>query len=368
MVYFMNKWQRKYTVIALILLFVGPLVGLVQPIFTNSPVTAPLAQERIHSSWDVGTKSALEALSNQFFSENIFINPTANITGATMSKFTLQTNSYGFYVQKNLPYVVEFSIINSTLNTNAEGFNLLGSPSIYGNNVSISGPLMSNNYPTTTIDTPNLRLTNVNASQIQLKVTGGTFIWNHSTTSAVVLNGFTTALLDSDKITKGLWVEGSGIVTILNSVINGTIHETVKPTITCPTSYLVPFAFVFQPRIHVEINLGGVDNIRGPAYGLSYNLTIEKNGQLEQTLTNVLTNTYSLEIDTAATYELHLICKDKQGNVSTETIITILPQATLLWFILMLVIIAAAVVGAIAIFLWRKQRQWQKTSLVEIPA
>jgi len=364
----MNKWQRKYIVSAFILLFVGPLVGLLQPIVTNPVVIAPVAQERIHSSWNVNTKAALEALSNQFFSENIYINPSADITNATMSKFTLETTAYGFYVQKNSPYVVEFSIIDSTLNTNADGLNLEGSPSIYGRNVSISGPLMSNSYPTTTIDTPSLRFTNVNASQIQLKVAGGTFIWNHSKTSAVVLNGFTTALLDSDNITKGLWVEGSGIVTILNCIINGTIHETVDPILSGPTSYLVPFAFVFQPQIEVELNLGGSDNIRGPAYGLSYNLTIEKNGQPQPPINNILTNTYPLSIDTAATYTIHVICKDKQGNVSTETVITILPQATLLWFILMLVIIAAAVVGTIAIFMWRKQRQWQKTALVEIPA
>jgi hypothetical protein len=373
MVNFMKKWQRIYLASTIVLLFVGPLFGLfTQLTFTNPTVITPLTQTGIHSSYNAFSNSSLAALSNTIKSENIFIQPASgNIASVTVSNFTLEDSStYGIYVQKNAPYLVEFTIIDSELNTNADGFNLQGSPIITGTNVFVSGPLLSNNYPTTTIDSPVLKLNNFNASLIQLKVTSGTFIWNHSKTSSVVLNGFTTAILDSDNITTGLTIEGSTIVTIFNSQINGTIHESVKPILSPPkSSYLVPFAFVFQPQAQVAIALGGSDNIRGPDYPLSYNLSIEKNGIPQPKITGVLTDTYVLTIDTASTYTIHVTCQDMQGNIATDTAtITILPQADLLWFILMIVIIAAAVVGSIVILFMRKQRQWQKTALVEIPA
>ena len=370
----MKKWQRIYLASTIILLFIGPLFGIIQSFSTNPAQLNSLTQNTIYSKFiNVNTNATLAALSNTIQKEDIYINPSNNIADITVTNFALIGFNSCVYVQKNAPYLVDFSLVNATFYTdsvNDFGFNLQGSPSIRGTKVYISGPLMSNNYPSTTIDSPILKLNNVNASKIQLKVTSGTFIWNHSKTSSVVLNGFTTAILDSDTITTGLWIEGSTIVTIFNSQINGTIHESVKPILSPPkTSYIVPFAFVFQPQAQVAIALGGSDNIRGPDYPLSYNLSIEKNGIPQPKITGVLTDTYVLNIDTASTYTIHVTCQDMQGNIAIDTAtITILPQADLLWFILMIVIIVAAVVGSIVILFMRKQRQWQKTALVEIPA
>jgi hypothetical protein len=362
----MKKLQRIYVVSVMILVFIGPFFGFIQPIITKSPVITSLAQTGVHARYDATDNTSLAALSNTVQKENIFINPGSNIGSVTVSKLRLVGYNSCVYVVKQLPYLVEFSIIDSILHTATEGFNIQGSPTITGENVSISGPLMSNSYPTP-IDSPILKLNNVNASQIQLEVSGGTFSWNHSTTSAVYLNGFTTALLDSDNISKGLWVGDTGIVTIFNCVINAT-HETVAPTIPPLHSYTPAFAFVFQPHVQVNLIFGGLDNIRGPAYALNYTLIIYEGATYQRTITNIFTDTYLLTIDTAASYTIHVTCKDKQGNISNDAIITILPQASLLWLILMIVIIVAAAVATIAIFFWRKQRQWQKTSLVEIPA
>jgi len=369
MVILMNKWQRKCVASAILLLFFGPLFGLLQPISTNSAVTTPLAQGPIHSAYvSVGTTAALNALSNTILSDNLIIDPTEIMTGGILSNFTI-TGGNGFNVQNTSNYALEFSIMDSILITDlAGGFNMQGSPTITGTNLYIAGPLQSNSYPEGQIGSPILTFNNVTASKMQFHVTSGTFTWNNSETTSLILNGFTTAILDSDNITKGLWVDGPEIVYIFNCDINGTIHESVKPTISCPTYISVPYSYVFQPSVQVSIDLGGSDNIRGPAYGLIYTLTVYKNGIFQETIPNVLTDTYILTIETAANYQIHFTCEDQQGNVSTETIIDIIPTAQLLWFILMIVFIAAGAVGAIVIFYLWKQRQWQKTSLVEIPA
>ena len=369
MVSLMNKWQRKCVASTILLLFIGPLFGLLQPIFTNPGVTASLAQGTIHSTYvSIGTTSELNALSDTIVSDDVILDPTANITGAILSNFTLN-GGYGFNIQNTSNYALEFSVIDSIFNTDLnDGFNMRGSPTISGTNLYIAGPLQSNSYPGAQIGTPLLTLNNVTASKIQFRVTGGTFIWNNSETTSLILNGFTNTILNSDNITTGLWIEGPNIVYIFNTQINGTIHESVKPTISCPTHYSVPYSYVFQSQIQLEVALGGSDNIRGPAYGLIYTLNIYKNGMFQETIPNVLTDSYTLTIDTAASYEIRLTCEDQQGNVSTETLISIIPQPDLLWFILMLVIIAGAAVGTIALLYMRKQRQWQKTALVEIPA
>jgi len=409
----MNKWQRKCITSALILLFIGPLFGLLQPTLTNPPLTTTLPSGTIHSTFTVYYTSDVNDLSNTTLSDDLAIDPEyGNITGAIISNFTL-AGGYQCIIQNTSNNKVELSVINSIFNTNLDnGFNLKGSPSITGTNIFISGPLQSNSYPAQ-IGTPTLNLNNVNASKIQFHVSGGTFIWNHSQTTSLILNGFTTTilgsnkitgaltvissgtttiqhsqtasltlnsltgfsntLLDSDTITGDLTVLGDGIVTILHTQINGIINETGKPTISCPTThYVVPYAYVFQPKVSVDLNWGASDNIRGDGFDLSYNLTIFKSGQLLPVVSIPPTApgpiTHTLSIDTAATYEIHLVCEDGQGNVSSETLITILPQPNLLWFILMIVIIVAATVGAIVIFFMWKQRQWQKTALVEIPA
>jgi hypothetical protein len=369
MVSLMNTWQKKYVASAMLLLFLGPLFGLLQPLCTNSVMTTPLKPGSIYSTYvPIGTTSELNALSDTIVTDSVFVDPTANIIGAILSNFTIN-GGYSFNVYNTTAtYTVSFSIVDSIFNTEVDdGFNMRGSPTISGTNVYISGPLQSNSYPAQ-IGSPTLSFDNVNASKIQFHVSGGNFIWNHSQTTSLVLNGFTTAILDSDNITTGLWVEGSGIVYIFNTQINGTIHESVKPIISGKTHYSVPYSFVFQPQVQVKIDLGGHDNIRGPAYDLSYTLNIYKNGIFQETISNFLEDSYSLTMDTTASYEIRVTCEDQQGNVSTEAIISIIPQADLLWFILMIVFIAAGAVGAIAIFYLWKQRQWQKTSLVEIPA
>jgi len=364
----MKKWQRKCINSALILLFIAPLFGLFTTTLTSSLLSTPLASGRISAAYTVTTTSEINALSNTDLLDGLIIDPSVDVTGAIISNFNL-TGGYQILVQNTTPNVqLQFSIINSILNTNmADGFSIKGSPSITATNLFIAGPLQSNSYPAQ-IGTVSLTLNNVTASKMRFHVSGGTFVCNNSKITSLVLKGFTTAVLGSANITTGLWVEGAGIVYIFNTPINGTIHESVIPTISCPIHYSVPYSFVFQPQVQVELALGGSDNIRGPAYGLSYSLDIYKNGVLQLSVPNHVGNSYPLTIDTAASYEVRFTCHDTQGNVSTETIISIIPQADLLWFILMIVIIAGAAVGAILIFSMWKQRQWQKTALVEIPA
>jgi len=382
----MNKWQRKCVVSTILLLFIGPLFGLLQPISSNPGVPDPLAQGTIHSSYEqINTKTELNALSGTTKTDDMIIDPTEDITGATFSNFVLN-GGYSFTIQNSTSpsSVLEFSIRNSIFRTNLDdGFNMQGSPTISGTNLYIAGPLQSNSYPAQ-IGSPNLNFDNVTASAIYFHVTAGTFTCKNANTSSMILNGFptpicnnskisslklmdfTTAILDSDNITTVLWVVGPGLVYIFNSNIK-FINESIAPTISCPTHYSVPYSFVFQPQVQLEINLSSSDNIRGPAYGPNYTLNVYKNGVFSETITNV-TESYPFTIDTSSSYEIRVTCQDKQGNVSAETVITIIPQANLLWLILMIAIIAGAAVAAVLVFFMWKQRQWQKTALVEIPA
>ena len=361
--------HKIYVVSGLLLLFFGPLFGLYLPLFSSAaPLIQPLAQNTIQSRWEITDKAELEALSNTTSTGGMgdsSILPTENITDAVVMHF-YEIPGYKFFVNA-CSYTVDFAMQNVTL---SEVLDLDGSPQIQGTKVSIGGNLESNSYDILkVIGSPILDLNNVNASRIRLRVSGGTFSWSHSNTSSVTLDGFTTALLDSDTIEGDLTVEGTGIVTILNTQILGDVIEDVDPTITpAQATYVVPFSFVFQPSVVVAISWTGTDNIQGPAYALSYNLSIYKNGLFQETIVNHPTSSYQLSVDTAASYyEVHISCEDNQGNSATETI-SIFPQPDLLWFILTLVIIAGAAVGTIAFLYWRKQRQWQKTALVEIPA
>ncbi len=368
MVNLLKTNQKKLLVSALIVLFIGPLFGLLLQVFTSaSPIIQPLGQNSLQSSWTIADKPSLEALSNTTSTGgmgDIAIAPTENITGATLRNF-FEIPGYNFLVQDSI-YTIDFSMQNVTL---SEMLDIDGSPKIQGNKVSIGGIFESNSYLSlNTIGSPILILNNVNASLMRFRVSGGTFSWSNSNTTSLTLDGFTTALLTSDIITGNLTV-GTGIVTIINTQIEGNIFETVDPTVI-PTqnTFVAPYSFVFQPKIEVEISWTGSDNIQGPNYGLTYNLTLYRNGLFQETIPNILTSSYRVPIDTTAGYyEVRISCADKQGNVSTATISIVL-QPDLLWFILMLVIIAGAAVGTMALLYWRKQRQWQKTALVEIPA
>lgn len=366
MVSLLRTYQRICVVSAIIVLFMGTLFGLMQLRGINPTAPQPLTQTSIHSETvTVTNKGELEAWSNTAPSgctDDFYVIPDTDIIGAYLYNFRTKqegTSRYSFGVESG-SFVVDISLNGVNI---SKDFTIVGKLKMSANNVSITSNFANGGL----INNITLILTKFNASNINLVVQEGTFMWNNSKTTSLTLDGFSTALLAFDQITGDVTVKGDGIVTILNTTINGKLHESVKPTISCPTTYVVPYAFVFQPRATVDLKWNGSDNIRGPAYGLNYTLSVYKNGQFQENITGLTANTYPLSIDTAGSYTIILSCRDKQGNIATETI-TILAQADLLWFILMLIIIAAAVVGAIALFFWRKQRQWQKTALVEIPA
>jgi hypothetical protein len=224
------------------------------------------------------------------------------------------------------------------------------SPTLTLDTVTIDGYMESNNYPSDTIGSPTLTLTSVTAPEIRLRTTAGTM----SLTSCTITN---------------LTVAGGLIVTISADSTVTNVIESELPTVTATqTSIAVPYSFLFQPTADVTLSWTGSDNIQGPDYALNYTLVILKNGIYDRTVTNIATTSHALTIDTAAAaYTIQLTATDKQGNVSTVEVIVLAPSADILWFVLMIVIIAGAAVGTVLLFYWRKQRQWQKTSLMEIP-
>ncbi|MHA1267692.1 MAG: hypothetical protein ACTSRS_20820 [Candidatus Helarchaeota archaeon] len=359
----MKKWQKLSIICALFI--TGLFGGILQLVSPTHQILQSIPNTPIQASYSVFTKSDLEALSNSTFSgSDIVIDPTENITDALLENFILAAPYKFSVIASN--YTIDFSMRNVTLH---DVLDIAGSPIIRGENINISSFFESNQYTSEkTIGTPTLILKNANASLMRFRVSGGIFIWNNSRTSSLILRGFTSALLNSDNITGDLIVEGNGIVTIENTQIHGNLIETISPTvIPAQKVYVMPYAFFFQPQITLDLGWTATDNIRGSDYALQCNLTIYKNGQFQQLIEDIPTNSYQLAIDTAASsYIIYISCVDKQGNITVETI-SVVFQPDVTWFILMILIIVAAAFTSILLFYRWKQRQWQKTALVEIP-
>jgi hypothetical protein len=348
----------------LLALFVGPLCGTLAMSLTP-PIIQSIDAGVIQNRYNVFYGDNITSLSNTVqTTEDIIFNPQADITGVTLQNFSL-TGGNKFQVEQKVPYILEFAMNGVNLSGTMD---LKGSPTIAADTVNITQTFESNSYGVgTTIGSPALALNSVNATVMRFRVSGGTFSWNHSKTGALTLNGFTTAILKSSVITGALTVGGTGNVTLVDTTY-GSLIETVDPVIAVAQStYSVPYSFVFQPTAKVTIHWSAYDNIQGPAFALQTNLTISKDGQYQETISDVITNSREITIQTAATfYEIAISCKDKQGNIATETI-TIVTTPSLLWFILMIGIIAGAAIGTVLVFYWRKQHQWQKTALLDIP-
>jgi hypothetical protein len=348
----------------LMALFVGPLCGTLA-MYLTSPTIQSMDAGTIQSHYYVFYGENITSLSNTIqTTEDISFDPQADITGVTLQNFSL-ANGLRFQVEQKAPYVLEFAM--NAVNLSGP-MDIKGSPTIAADTVNITKNFESNSYGSgETIGSPNLALNSVNASVMRFRVSGGTFSWNHSRTGALTLNGFTSAILQSSVITGALTVVGTGNVTLLDTTC-GSVIETVDPVIVpVQSTFSVPYSFVFQPTAKVTIRWSAYDNIQGPAFALQTNITIYKDGQYQETIPNVVTNSREITIQTAATfYEIEISCKDKQGNLATETI-TIVTAPSLLWFILMIGIIAGAAIGIVLVFYWRKQHQWQKTALLDIP-
>jgi hypothetical protein len=357
--------KGKIMLICLLMaLFVGPLCGTLG-MYLTTPAIQSMDAGTIQSHYYVFYGENLTSLSNTIqTTEDISFDPQADITGVTLQNFSL-TAGHIFQVEQKVPYVLEFAM--NTVNLSGT-LDIKGSPTIAADTVNITQTFESNSYGIgTTIGSPALALNNVNASVMRFRVSGGTLSWNHSKTGALTLNGFTNAIIQSSVISGALTVGGTGNVTLLDTSY-GSLIETVDPVImVAQSTFSVPYSFVFQSTAKVTIRWSAYDNIQGPAFTLQTNITISKDGQYQETIPNVVGTSLEIPIQTAAAYyELEISCKDKQGNLATETI-TIVTAPNLLWFILMIGIIAGTAVGVILVFYWRKQHQWQKTALLDIP-
>lgn len=344
---------------------IGPLIGVwLVPLV---PKTGSLLEAvPLQPQYIVEDSSTLTYLSNRIHTlDDIYFEPTANITGVTLENFTL-ANGLRFQVQQLDPYVLNFAMEDVNLTGNAD---IKGSPTISATHVNISQTFESYNYGgDETIGSPHLALVDVNASLMRFRVSGGTLNWESSKTNALTLIGFENAVLQSSIIVGALMVGGTGNVTLIDTTY-GSIVETVVPTIIPErTTYNLPYSFVFEPTLTLNVKWIAYDNIQGAGFDLQTNLTIYKNGMYERTIPNVLTTSQSVVLDTAAAYyEIRISCKDTQGNLATETI-TIVMSPNLLWFILMIVLIAGAAVGIVVLLYWRRAHQWQKTALLDIPS
>ena len=344
----MKKWQTRSFVCTLVILFVGMnLSGLLIGSTTNSAIVAPESNDlQIKSDYYVILDSDLAQLNDSLTSsDNVYIDPGEIISG-TVYNTTEIINCADFYViDTDFAVTLTLKEVNIT-----RDFVIAGSPTVTMVNVNVSRNMTSNGFGATSIGSPVLDFTDVITPLLRMDTTAGTMA------------------LASSTITD-LYILGEIIVTISADSSVTNIHETVVPTVTATQINIpVPYTFLFQPTAQVTLSWTGDDNILGPNYGLNYTLKIYKSGIYDQTITNLATTTHVLTLDTAASsYTIQLTATDKQGNVSLVETIVIDPIADLLWFILMIVIIAGAAVGIVLLMYMRKQRQWQKTSLMEIP-
>lgn len=358
--------KRKIVLNSLLFfVLVSPIV-LVLPIFLNSPTVSPIEPNNLQSNYFVTYADNLTSLSNTVWSSNpVTIDQQADITGVTLENFEL-TNSHNFFAFQSNPYILSFTMDNVILSGDLQ---INGSPTISADSVAIT-----NNFDSYFFDvgyriaSPILTLNNFNATLIRLRMNGGTFSWSNSKATTLTLDGFQSALVQSSDVTGAITIVGTNNITISGTTY-GSIVETVDPVLAVEqTSFSIPYNFVFQPSAKLTLRWAAYDNVQGPNFALQTNLTIYKNGQYQETISDVSANSQEVTIQTsAALYEIYVSCKDKQGNMTT-TKITIVTTPNLLWFILMIAIIAGAAVGTVLLFYWRKQHQWQKTSLVEIPA
>jgi hypothetical protein len=359
--------KRKTVLTSLLLIvLVGPLFATL-PLSLNPPQIQPLESTTLDSQYLVLYGDNITSLSHTVMSlEDVGFDPQEAITGVTLENFSL-TGGNSFQVYQNDPYALDFSM----LDVNLSGiFTINGSPTIDADNVNVSLTLESLGFDiASTIGSPDFTFNMVNATEIQFRVSGGTFSWTNSETNALTLIGFDSAVVQSSTVAGDLTVGGAGNVTISADSTYGNLIDNVDPVLALEqTTINVPYSFVFQSSKKVTINWAAYDNVQGPSFALQTNITINKNGQPGTPITSVVGNSYQVTVDTAAAYyEIDVSVKDSEGNITTETV-TIVLNPNVLMFILMIIIIAGAAIGILLVLYWRKQHQWQKTSLVEIPA
>jgi hypothetical protein len=360
----MKQTKHKFLAGLFAFLFIGVLFGIFLIPTSTLPQTQITEPGSFQSSATINTAGDLAAYNNSVDDINdIYIEPTEAIA-ATLYNYDHEAASHDFVIQHtDYPLNLEMKNINIS-----RTFKVNGSPTVTANNVNVTHLLESLAYGIgITIGSPTLVLTDVRASNMRFRVTSGALTMVDCYTNSLSMIDFTTGAINSTTITGTLYVEGNTIVYIYNSNI-GSLIETEDPVVTpAQSTYSFTYNFLFEPRRQVNVQWTALDNIRGPNYPLTYNISIYKNGVLIDELPPQTTPSHSLSVDTAAQfYEVRILCYDQQGNSVTETI-SIVPNPNLLFFIIMILGIAGGVVGVILIWYLRKQRQWQKTSLMEIP-
>ena len=331
--------------------------------------------------------------------DQVNISRLVQIAGNATVKFT--TCDLGGYVT-----IFNSPTVNLTNVQIKESLLLSNNPTLTMMNVNIQGEKLGTSDPV--IGSPILNINGLSTKTINLPVSGGSFqLQNGNTTEGdLKLSGFNSVVLTNVKVNatakcnltqngnvilNGLTAPGRTIIgvgtlqaSISNSVLNElyvystsnttiqstsvtTLVELIKPILVVEQStFTIPYAFPFESSKDVTIRWTGYDNIQGAGYGVTYNLTIIKDGVPVKTISQA-TTTYILKMQTTSSYILQLICIDAQGNISTQELISIVANPNMLSFILMLVAITGAIIGTVLFLNWRKQRQWQKTSLMEIP-
>ena len=323
---------------------------------------------------------------NMSVDEHILIDPTEAITG-TLQNFA-QDSGFNLEFSANCD-----ATTNITLNsvTNNGLVRIYGSPKVYVNQCDIQNNFYIYNSPTVNVANTNISNTalpvtiNVDGAATILfsdcNITGKVDVTGVSGDPTVEvtfdncrIEGNTTlkgnellTYLQDCTLTDWLIVESESTTTIQNTGIIGGLDETISPTlIPDETSISMPYNFVFEPEKTVSLSWSGSDNIVGAAYTLTYRVVVYQDGQVVQNFTQSGT-TAEISVKTASPNQVHVTSIDAQGNVSSTAIISIVQMPNVLWFIMMIVLIAGGAVAVLLIMYLRKQRQWQKTTLMEIP-
>ena len=331
--------------------------------------------------------------------DQVNISRLVQIEGSATVKLTT-CNLGGYVITSNSATV---NMTNVQIN---ESLLLSNNPTLTMMNVTIRGEKLGTSDPV--IGSATLNINGLSTKMINLPASGGSFqLQNGNTTEGdLKLSGFNSVVLtdvtvnvtakcnltqNGNVVLNGLTVPDRTIIgvgtlqaSISNSVLNElyvystsnttiqsstvpTLVELIKPIVVVEqSSFNIPYTFLFESSKDVTIRWTGYDNIQGANYGVTYNLTIIKDGVPVETISQA-TTTYILKMQTASSYTIQLICIDAQGNISTQELISIVANPSMLGFILMLVAITGGIIGTVLFLSWRKQRQWQKTSLLEIP-
>lgn len=384
------KILKKYLKIGLLVCLFFLPVCLVLASITSTPnvnsldIDNPLTSKTITISTQAEFDAASTALDgNSSVNEDILIDPIEPITGQ-LGNFT-----------QDLGFNLEFSVnCNNTCDITLYNIMNQGAILIAGSpTVRVQLVLADNNFYVD--DSPNLTVSDTiidNPLTVDIDIVGTAVVLfedSNITGTLEVTGADATVTATFDNVTvdgkmtiqpgnlatnilncllKGdLEVKSTSTTTIQNTNILGTLIDNIDPTLTPDSnSYSITYSFVFESNAQVNMQWTGSDNIVGAGYEVSYNITIYKDNVKIDSVVQT-TTTYQLDIKTASSYRVEIVAIDFKLNTSTTAVITITPVPDVLLFVLMIIIIAGAAVGVFALLYLRKQRQWQKTSLMEIP-